>query len=71
MANSYQRYDVIVDMLRKEALNPHGWLSDMHHYHLEFDAQGDRITFGDGSIDLGHLASLIESMIDDGVPTED
>lgn len=37
-----------------------GWLSDAQHAQLDYDASSKSIHFcGDGSIDLGHLVSLI------------
>ncbi|MEU5838527.1 hypothetical protein ABZ820_33335 [Streptomyces diacarni] len=58
----------IVNELRDEALKyPHtGWLSDLARRDLTWDGQNEIIVIGAwyGSVDVGHLAAIVESLID-------
>lgn len=58
----------IVDELKREALDDPetGWLSDLASRDLEWEERDEVIVFGEweGSIDVGHLAGIVESLID-------
>lgn len=57
MSNIRER---IVHALAQEVDDDTGWLSDAQHAQLEYDELNNSIRFcGEGSIDLGHLASLV------------
>lgn len=57
-------HDEIVALLVSEALDERdtGWLSDMGGYRLEYDDANAAIRVGNGSIDVGHLASIIQEI---------
>ena len=61
------RYDRILNILRKEALDDPetGWISDIARRRPQYDEAGQTITFDGGSIDLGHLAAIIDDCIVD------
>lgn len=61
--------DQIIQHLREQALtDPEtGWLSDLASQGLEFDEYSASIEVGPhGSIDLGHLAEIIERIAQGG-----
>lgn len=58
-------FDAIVETLRAEALDDRdtGWLSDLSRYDLRYDAKSRVISLSNlGSIDLGHLAEIVERL---------
>lgn len=59
--------EAIINELRDEALkDPHtGWLSDLARRDLTWDGQDEIIVIGAwyGSVDVGHLAGIVESII--------
>jgi len=62
-------YEDIVEELRAQALDERdtGWLSDMCGFDLEYDERDSIIDVdrGHGSIDLGHLAGIVLSLLED------
>lgn len=58
----------IIATLKREALHDseHGWLSDLHRRGLEWDDFNEAIMIqrGDGSVDVGHLAEVVEHLIE-------
>jgi len=61
-------YEDIVEELRSQALDERdtGWLSDMGDFDLDFDHRNVVIEVnGHGSIDLGHLAGIVLSLLED------
>lgn len=57
----------IVETLKGEALNEAdtGWLSDLARRGLTWNDRGEIIVIGDwfGSVDIGHLAEVVERMV--------
>ena len=63
-------HEEIMTRLRDEALDDRetGWLSDMGAYSLEAPERSPdviEVDYGNGSIDLSHLASIVESLIEE------
>ena len=63
--------DEIIEVLAREALDTpsEGWLLDLTQQHLEYDPWSQEITVGWDrvGIDIGHLAGIVDSMIQDAV----
>lgn len=61
--------DAIIEELKNEALDvtEEGWLSDLSSERLEWVEGAKAIVIGDwiGSIDVGHLSGIVESLISD------
>lgn len=57
--------DVIKTLVDEALEDPEtGWLSDLGGFDLEYDERNASIVLeGWGSIDIGHLAGIVESMI--------
>ena len=66
-------YDQIVSVLRNGALDDpgHGWLSDLNSQGLKWSENDHVIWFdwSDGSVDVGHLAEIVEKLIDEETKT--
>lgn len=70
-------HEEIVARLKTEALDKadEGWISDLSHQVLEWDESNLAIAIGDsrrpwdtaglGSIDIGHLARIVESILEE------
>ena len=60
-------HEVIVEKLKEESLGDRetGWMSDMGVYNLEWDSYNQSISVDgySGSIDIGHLASIVEDLV--------
>lgn len=58
-------HEEIVTNLRDEALDEPetGWLSDMGAYNPDQSRDGQSIEVGNGSIDLSHLASIVQAFM--------
>lgn len=63
--------DEIIEVLAREALDmpAEGWLSNLSQQRLEFDPYSQEIEVGwnGEGIDIGHLAGIVDSMIQDAV----
>lgn len=59
-------HEQIIEILRAEALDDRdtGWLSDMNAYPLEYEDGDWAISTGNGSIDLSHLASIFQGILE-------
>lgn len=59
MSSNHER---IVKVLAREVHDDKGWLSDAQAAQLEYNESSQSILFsGEGSIDLNHLATLVEA----------
>lgn len=66
MRTNNEEHEMVVDRLVSEALDdqPTGWMSDAYEGDLEYDERDQRILFlGEGSIDISHLASIVQSLM--------
>lgn len=59
-------HEDVIEILRAEALDDRevGWLSDMGTYRLEYNEDNWAIEVGNGSIDLSHLASIVQGILE-------
>ncbi|QEP06155.1 hypothetical protein [Glutamicibacter sp. ZJUTW] len=66
MSEKFDRESIISELKYEALEDPEtGWLSDLASRDLEWEERDEVIVFGEweGSIDVGHLAGIVESII--------